>query len=64
MKETLPIIPVEELEINGVYRNFKRDLVQVKRIDTIKRELYLFNISEQCNMLIRFERHTLNTKVR
>jgi len=67
MKETKTptTIPASELVLNGVYFNTQNNLVQVKKIDETKKELHLFNISEQTNYYtVRFDRHTLVKRIR
>jgi hypothetical protein len=67
MKEAKPqaTLDVSELELEGVYFNAKDNLVQIKKIDTIKKELCIFNISEQTTYYsIPFHRHNIVKKVR
>jgi hypothetical protein len=67
MKETikLPTIPVSELVLDGVYFNTANNLIRVDKIDTEKKTLNLFNISEQTHLyFIKFDRHTLAKRVR
>lgn len=69
MKETkteaLTTIDAKDLILNGIYFNVDNHLVQVKQIDESSRELRLFNISENYTMYnVKFDRHTLVTRVR
>ena len=67
MKETktIPTLAVSELVEEAVYFSTKDHLIQVKKIDIEKKELHLFNISEQTNFYkIRFDRHPLVRRVR
>jgi hypothetical protein len=67
MKETKTesIIPVSELVLEGVYFTDKDELVQVKKIDQKKKEINLFNISQQYNLYsVKFERHNLTKRIR
>jgi hypothetical protein len=67
MKETKTqiILPVSDLVVDGVYFTIKEDLVQIKKIDLKKKEINLFNISEQVHYYnIKFERHTLVRRIR
>lgn len=69
MKETkteaLTTIDAKDLILNGIYFNVDNHLVQVKQIDESSRELKLFNISENYTMYnVKFDRHTLVTRVR
>lgn len=67
MKETKAptTIPVSDLIIEGVYFNTQNQLVKVQKIDNEKKELHLFNISEQTNYYtVRFDRHTLVKRIR
>lgn len=69
MKETKTEAPTtidaKDLILNGIYFNVDNHLVQVKQIDESSRELRLFNISENYTMYnVKFDRHTLVTRVR
>lgn len=69
MKETKTEAPAtidaKDLILNGIYFNVDNHLVQVKQIDESSRELKLFNISENYTMYnVKFDRHTLVTRVR
>ena len=67
MKETKTqlTLPISDLVIEGVYFNTHNNLVKVKKIDYEKKELHLFNISEQTNFYtIRFDRHNLVKRIR
>jgi len=69
MKETKTEAPTtidaKDLILNGIYFNVDNHLVQVKQIDESSRELKLFNISENYTMYnVKFDRHTLVTRVR
>ena len=66
MKETKEqeTLPISDLVVEGVYFNTKNNLVQIKKIDTIKKEINVFNLSEQCNLYyIPFHRHNLVKRV-
>lgn len=67
MKETIKAstIPAEELVLNGVYFNTAKNLIRIDKIDTEKKTLNMFNISEQTHLyFIKFDRHTLAKRVR
>jgi len=59
------ILDVSELAVDGVYFDAGEQLVQIKEIDHEKKELHLFNITEQYNFYaVKFERHGLVRRVR
>ncbi len=65
VKTETPIINAKDLVLNGIYFNSEKHLVQVKQIDENLKELKLFNISENYTMYnVKFDRHTLVTRVR
>ena len=57
-------IAVEDLVKDGVYLTHTKDLVQVKDINKQRKQLHLFNITEQCNMYPEFTKHTIVERVR
>lgn len=60
----LPILDIETLEKGKTYFSNENHLVQVQQIWPEKKELYLFNISEQYHQLVEFHRHNLVKLVR
>jgi len=45
MSDTTSGIPVESLEINGVYQTYVKDIVKVLSIDNIKKVICFYNVS-------------------
>ena len=67
MKETAKAVTIDAKDLvkEGVYFSTTNHLVQVKDINTEKKELHLLNISEQIHLyFIPFNRHTLAKRVR
>ena len=67
MKETvkIPTIAATKLVKDGVYFSTANQLIQIKDINFEKKELHLFNISEQMHLyFIKFDRHNLARRVR
>jgi hypothetical protein len=58
------IIDASKLVIDGVYFNSDNELVQIKDIDTKKKEIFINNISEQFTMHVKFDRHNLVKRIR
>ena len=65
MKDTKVVtLPLTDLVKDGVYLTHTKDLVQIKNIDETKRELHLFNMTEQCNVWTSLDKHYIVRKVR
>jgi len=67
MKETVKVttLDAKTLVKDGVYFSTTNHLIQIKSIDAEKKELNMFNISEQIHLyFIPFDRHNLVRKVR
>jgi hypothetical protein len=67
MKESpkVPTLPITDLVEQGVYFNIAKNLVRIDKIDNDKKEVNLFNISEQTHLyFIPFDRHGLVKRVR
>jgi hypothetical protein len=59
------VIPAAELLKEGVYFSAKNELMQIKSIDEDKKEMNIFNISEQTmHYFVKFDRHNLVKRVR
>lgn len=64
-KEKIAVIPVSELEENGIYFSDENELIRIKKIDKENEELHFFNISNQYNLhFVKFKNHNLVKKVR
>jgi hypothetical protein len=65
MKERKIItLAVKDLVKGSLYLTHTKNLVIVKNIDEQKKKLHLYNVSEQCNMWIDFNRHIIVERVR
>ena len=53
-----------ELVVNGVYKTYVKDLVQIKGINEKTRQMHLYNITEQCNAYVNIDKHLLVTRIR
>lgn len=56
-KKELPgvkFFEVNEIEKNGLYRTYVGDIVKVTKIDHVKKEMTLFNVSQSCNLYKQF----------
>jgi hypothetical protein len=58
------LLKTSELEVNGVYFTAKHDLVQVKSINEAENKLHILNLSENCNIYLALNRHTIVKRVR
>jgi len=64
-KEVTPVcIDPSDLVVDGVYFNVYNELVQIKNIDKVKKEMVIFNISERYTMYVKFEKHNLIRQIR
>ena len=65
MKESKIItLPTKDLIKDGTYKTFKKDIVKIKSIDLQKNKLQLYNITDQCNMWLDLDRHTIIERLR
>lgn len=59
-----PKIPVNEIELGGVYKNYVNELVRVEEINTTTNEVVLYNITGSHKQWINFKHVYLVEKVR
>jgi hypothetical protein len=62
--QELPKIPVEEIELGGVYKTAANDIVKVERIDGESKKIVLYNISGAHRQWIDFKHIYLIEKLR
>lgn len=60
----LPIVETENLILNGVYFNRNSEIIQIKNINNIKKELVLLNISGNYTHYVKFNMHDLVKRIR
>lgn len=57
-------IPLDELKEDGVYRTYVGDIVKIKAIRSEINQLYIYNISEGCNIYMNLKKHILTQRIR
>jgi hypothetical protein len=60
--ERLVKIPIEEIEVNGVYKTYVNDIVKVLSIDKEKEQFVLMNITGSFKQWIDFKNIFLVTR--
>jgi len=60
----VPKIPVNEIELGGVYKTFVNELVRVDKIDGEKKQIVLYNINGAHKQWIDFQHIYLIEKIR
>ena len=62
--ENMEILPIEDLDVGGMYFSQKGHLVLVKRLDFDKKEVHFHDISEQTHLYLPMNRTDLVKKIR
>lgn len=63
-KANLPLLPPEQLNVNGVYFSNENHLIKILKIDETKKEYIFLDISEGFKQIVKFHRHNLVQKIR
>jgi hypothetical protein len=67
MKETTevkPIIPISDLQVDGVYWNAKDEICKIMGIDNEKHQVKVLNMSEQMTVYLDFKRCIMSKRIR
>jgi hypothetical protein len=57
-------IDSKDLVEGGTYMTHTKDIVQIRGIDKIKKELHLYNITHSCNVYVKIITHQLIKRIR
>lgn len=63
-KTVVTKIPVNELELDGVYKTYVQELVKILKIDEERQEIVLFNISGAHKQWVGFKNIYLTERIR
>lgn len=63
-KRAMPLLEQSELEVNGVYFSKENELIKIEKIDKVRNELSILNISAQYHQVMKINKHDLVKRVR